>query len=90
MDLDLSARFNRDLRRVRDSALRRRVSLRIAELEAASSISDMSGVVRVQSSSGRHYRIRIGDYRLGITIEDDVVVLARFLHLREFYGHFPR
>ena len=89
MDLDLSTRFNRDLRRVRDPVLRRRVSQRIAELEATSSISDMSSVVRVQSSSGRHYRIRIGDYRLGIMIEGDVVVLARFLHRREFYSHFP-
>lgn len=89
MKLDSSPGFNRDLRRVRDAALRRRIHHRIAELEMASTLSEVSGIHRVSSARGIHYRIRIGNYRLGITIEDDVVVLRRFLHRGEFYSHFP-
>ena len=89
MKLDSSPGFNRDLRRVRNAALRRRIQRRITELEMASTLSDVSGIHRVSSGSGIHYRIRIGNYRLGITIEDDVVVLRRFLHRGEFYSHFP-
>ncbi len=37
----------------------------------------------------RHYRIRIGGHRLGIVLEDDVVVLLRFGPRRDFYRHFP-
>ena len=36
-----------------------------------------------------HYRIRIGDYRLGIALEGDVVVLVRFRHRSDFYRGFP-
>ena len=89
MKLDSSPGFNRDLRRVRNSALRRRIHRRLSELEAASTLPEISGISRVRSASGIHYRIRIGDYRLGITIEDDVVILRRFLHRGEFYSHFP-
>ena len=37
----------------------------------------------------RHYRIRIGDYRLGLEMDGDVAVLVRFRHRREFYRYFP-
>ena len=37
----------------------------------------------------RYYRARIGDHRLGIALEGDVVVLVRFLHRRDIYRLFP-
>lgn len=43
------------------------------------------------SSGGedRYYRIRMGDYRLGIIVEGEVVTFVRFLHRRDIYGYFP-
>ncbi|NPA92437.1 MAG: type II toxin-antitoxin system RelE/ParE family toxin, partial [Chloroflexi bacterium] len=35
------------------------------------------------------YRIRLGDYRLGLEIEGDTVVFVRFLHRRDIYRYFP-
>ena len=37
----------------------------------------------------RHYRIRIGDYRLGIEMDGETAVLARFANRRDFYRRFP-
>ncbi|MBP1468695.1 type II toxin-antitoxin system RelE/ParE family toxin [Candidatus Chloroploca sp. M-50] len=36
-----------------------------------------------------YYRIRIGDYRLGLFVEDDTITVVRFLHRRDIYRYFP-
>ena len=40
-------------------------------------------------SLARHYRIRIGEYRLGITQDGDAIILRRLLHRSEIYRNFP-
>jgi mRNA-degrading endonuclease RelE of RelBE toxin-antitoxin system len=35
------------------------------------------------------YRIRLGEYRLGIAVVDNNIELMRLLHRREFYRYFP-
>ena len=35
------------------------------------------------------YRIRIGDYRIGIEVNEDVIEVLCVLHSREFYRYFP-
>ena len=89
MEVEQTASFVRDARRIRDADSRRRVGRVIEELEATSSITEVPNIYRITASSGRYYRIRIGDYRLGIALESDVVVLVRFMHRREIYRKFP-
>lgn len=36
-----------------------------------------------------HYRVRVGDHRLGIIVDGETVILVRFLHRRDIYRHFP-
>jgi mRNA-degrading endonuclease RelE of RelBE toxin-antitoxin system len=35
------------------------------------------------------YRIRIGDYRIGIEVEGKKVEVMRVMHRKEFYRYFP-
>lgn len=35
------------------------------------------------------YRIRIGDYRIGIVVEEETVEFVRCLPRRDLYRHFP-
>ena len=77
MEVEYSSNFTRDLRRIRNAALRRRIDRRIAELEAASMLSEVSGVEKLKSHGGRYYRIKVGDYRLGMALEGDTVVLGQ-------------
>lgn len=80
--------FTRDLRRIRSSELRQRVLLKIEELEAASAITEVRGVVKM-AGEGSYYRIRIGDYRLGLAMAGDEAILLRLLHRSEIYQFFP-
>ena len=89
MKLEFRASFTRDLRRTRDTTVFDRVLAVIELLESASSTADVPGLSRIKSDRGRYYRIRIGDYRLGAAVEDDALVLVRFLHRRDIYRFFP-
>ena len=35
------------------------------------------------------YRIRVGDYRIGIFIQKETVTFSRVLHRRDVYRYFP-
>ena len=88
MEIRYSRAFIRDLRRVRDASIRRRVDRALDDLEAASTIAEVAGAGRI-ASEPRRYRIRIGDYRLGFALDGDAVTLMRFMHRRQIYRYFP-
>ncbi|MGB5593914.1 MAG: type II toxin-antitoxin system RelE/ParE family toxin, partial [Crocosphaera sp.] len=35
------------------------------------------------------YRIKIGDYRIGIEADNNELIFVRFLHRKEIYRFFP-
>lgn len=35
------------------------------------------------------FRIRLGEYRVGILLDKDSIVLVRMLHRKEIYRYFP-
>ena len=88
MKVEASPAFERQLRRLRDGRLRRRISRKIEEIAAAATLSAVTGV-RPMAGWENHYRIRIGSYRLGIALEGDVVVLVRLGPRQDFYRRFP-
>ena len=89
MNVERTPAFNRDLRRLRSAATLRQLEQVISELTAASNLMELANVIRRLRAQGRHYRIRVGDYRLGITMDGDTAALQRFLHRSEFYRYFP-
>ena len=88
MEVRADVRFDRDLKRIRNASLLSRVEQVVEDLEAASTISEVSGMVRL-TARGNLYRIRVGDYRVGLEVEGDLVTLLRFAHRSEIYRHFP-
>ena len=81
--------FRRDLSRIRDPVTLRRVNRKLAEIEAAASVRDVSNVSRMNMPNGNDYRVRIGNYRMGVTLEGSTVVLHRILPRDEIYRRFP-
>ena len=89
MKLEIRRSFTRDIRRIRNQSLLNRIERKIAEMEAADAITEVSGLEKLTSSSGSDYRVRIGNYRLGVTIENEVAILVRFGHRSDIYRRFP-
>jgi mRNA interferase RelE/StbE len=88
MTLEFKAGFARDLKRVKDQRILRQVLQVIQETEAAQSLQEIPNLKRLQVE-GHRYRIRLGDYRIGLVIEGETVIFVRFLHRRDIYRYFP-
>jgi mRNA interferase RelE/StbE len=80
--------FLKDLRTVKDKGLLRRVRELIEGIEQAQSLVELSNVKRLKGG-GHYYRARVGDYRVGLVIENEVVTFVRFLNRKEIYRYFP-
>lgn len=88
MRLSFRKSFERDLKRISDPVVLRRVRQSIEQVEAADDMSRVRGARRL-SGSGSFYRIRIGEYRIGLAVETSDVEFVRVLHRRDVYRYFP-
>jgi mRNA interferase RelE/StbE len=71
-----------------DPSIRKKVGIIFGKIELA---ENMSGVANLKKLRGakNSYRIRVGDYRIGLTIEGDLLVFAAFDHRSDIYKYFP-
>ncbi len=65
--------------KLKDKGLSTKIARAIADLENANSISEIRNIKKLSGASGM-YRIRIGDYRIGIEITDNEISLLAFGH----------
>lgn len=82
--------FDRDIDKAKDKKLLQEIHLIISRVEKAAEIKEMPHVKKIKGFSS-FYRIKIGDYRLGmeLTPENEIIFL-RFLHRKDIYRYFPR
>ena len=88
MKVEFRKTFEKDLRKVRDKTLLRKVKAVIEVVEAAQSLDAIANLKKLKDDEG-YFRIRIGDYRIGLFLEQDKLLFVRVLHRREFYRYFP-
>ncbi len=80
--------FTRDLKRIKDQDIRDRVRETIEQVEAAAELQAISDLKKLRGS-GNLFRIRIGDYRIGLALEGETVEFVRCLPRRDLYRFFP-
>ena len=80
--------FVRDLKKIHDQDVLRRVREVIEQVEAAASLQAISGLKKI-SATAVYFRIRIGDFRIGLSLDRDVFEFVRCLHRRDLYRYFP-
>lgn len=89
MRTEFTKSFAKDLRKQRKNPeLLRQIQVIIETVEQAAAVTELTNFKRLKGDS-RYYRIRTGDYRIGITIEDDLVTFIRVLNRKEIYRFFP-
>jgi mRNA interferase RelE/StbE len=88
MKSDFLASFLADVKKLRDGKVQHSVAQVIKRVERAIALADIPSLKRL---SGHHnyFRIRIGDWRIGLKVERDTVIFVRCLHRREIYRFFP-
>ncbi len=89
MKLLYGKQFSRDLDDIRhDVKTKRRLLELIRNIKDAESPADLKNIRKIEGYSD-YYRIRTGDYRLGIKITENRAELIRFLHIKDIYRMFP-
>ena len=81
--------FTKDLKNYfKDRALLSRVEETILQVESSDTIVDITNLKKLKAESS-YYRIRIGNFRLGLVIENETVTFVRLLHRKDIYRYFP-
>ncbi|MBE5229119.1 MAG: type II toxin-antitoxin system RelE/ParE family toxin [Microcystis aeruginosa PMC 728.11] len=86
--MNFVAFFFRDLGAIKDRKLRQRIEAVIVEVEAANNLAELRNIKAIEGHPS-YYRIRIGDYRIGIYVEENMIAFVRVLHRKEMYRYFP-
>lgn len=81
-------RFARDLKVVRDKRLLQRVKETIEAVEQADSLGDLPNLKKLKGEKN-YFRLRVGDYRIGVAVEENTLVFVRCLNRKDIYKYFP-
>ena len=89
MIVDFDKSFEKSLDKIKDSSILKRLESVILKLEAANKLDDLSNIKKLQGHAG-YYRIKVGDYRIGLEkIDSTRVTLIIALHRKDIYSQFP-
>ncbi len=88
MNLEFKGSFVKDLKKIKEKQLQGQIRELIEKVEASANITELENMKKL-SGSDVYYRIRLGDYRIGLKIENNTVYFVRFLHRKDIYRYFP-
>ncbi len=88
MNARFKASFGKDLKNIKNPDVLARIKDAIEGVEAAQTLQDVAGLKKLKGG-GNTFRLRIGEFRIGILLEKDSVVFVRCLNRKEIYRYFP-
>ena len=81
--------FIKDLKKLKKIPIYQEIkSLVFQKIRNESSITEIRNLKKIKGHKDA-YRIRVGDYRIGIFIKEDTITFSRVLHRKEVYRYFP-
>jgi mRNA-degrading endonuclease RelE of RelBE toxin-antitoxin system len=89
ISVEYSARFVKDLKELRGTPSFQKI--RDLCFEAIPNVGSMDEILHFSKLEGHedYYRIRVGDYRIGLKMEGELIIFMRVLHRKEIYRYFP-
>ncbi|MBI4648776.1 MAG: type II toxin-antitoxin system RelE/ParE family toxin [Bacteroidia bacterium] len=88
MKTEFLKHFDKDLDKIQGQIVKDNISKTIKDVENALKPVDIKNLKKLHGYQNA-YRIKIGDYRIGLFIENDIVEFARIAHRKDIYRLFP-
>ena len=88
MKLAFTKKFLKQVSKLNDPALAKEIEAIIERAEKATVLSEIKNLKKLKGHVG-FYRIRSGDYRIGINFHNDSFEFAAFDHRKDIYKYFP-
>ncbi len=88
MELEFRDSFLKDVKRIKETRVKKKIAAVISDAQKATSLLDLINVKKLEGSN-TYYRIRVGDYRVGIKLQDKTLIFMRCLNRKDIYRYFP-
>lgn len=88
MRVEFLTKFHKDLQKIKQQSVLDAVEESIINAESANSINEVKNLKKLAGYKNV-YRVRVGDYRIGLFIENDIIEFARIAHRKDIYNVFP-
>jgi mRNA interferase RelE/StbE len=89
MKYEFERDFAKDFYKLNDKRLAQAILHTIQNVASATSLDTIRNIKKLKGHKTA-YRIRSGDYRIGVFIEDDTVFFSAFDHRSKIYKRFPK
>lgn len=88
MIVKIDSSFEKDTKKIKDKPLLVKLYDVIELCLNASQLNDVPHCKKM-SAYKSYYRIKFGDYRIGLRVENDELIFERILHRKDIYRYFP-
>ncbi|MEW6234905.1 MAG: type II toxin-antitoxin system RelE/ParE family toxin [Candidatus Omnitrophota bacterium] len=89
MKVSYNPAFLKDIKSLRGAPIYEKIkNLSFFKIPQYIDIKDIPNLVKITKSDNA-YRIRVGDYRIGVRYRGDCLIFVRCLHRKEIYRYFP-
>ncbi|WP_019503591.1 type II toxin-antitoxin system RelE/ParE family toxin [Pleurocapsa sp. PCC 7319] len=89
MKTEYLSSFIKDLKKLKKTSVYSEIkNLAFQTIPNCQNITEIKSLKKIKGHQNA-YRIRVGDYRIGIFIQKETITFARVLHRRDVYRYFP-
>jgi len=88
MRIEVQHSFEKDIASISNKEIAIKVIEIIKRLEDCRTLSEIAHLKKIKGANN-YYRIRVGNYRLGLKANKDTLILLRFMDRKDIYNYFP-
>lgn len=88
MQVEFLSKFSRDIDQITVKSVKSNLAKLIQQIESEDNLDTILHLKKLAGHKSA-YRIRLGDYRVGIFYENKTVIFARIIHRKDIYKVFP-
>jgi mRNA interferase RelE/StbE len=88
MQVEFFSKFSKDIDNISIKAVKSNLAKLIQLIESEANLNNIPHLKKLTGHKSA-YRVRIGDYRVDLFLENDTVAFARIVHRKDIYKVFP-
>lgn len=88
MNVEITKKFQKQVGNCTDVRIKSEIKQIIEKADLAKTISEIRNIKKLKGHRNI-FRIRLGDYRIGLVISDNSIIFAAFDHRSDIYKYFP-
>ncbi|MCH7826536.1 MAG: type II toxin-antitoxin system RelE/ParE family toxin [Bacteroidetes bacterium] len=88
MIVKIDKSLEKDISKITDQIILKKLHPIIIAIQKSSKLSEIKNLKKLRGSKNI-YRIRIGNFRLGIVYQNKTIEIIRLLHRKDIYRYFP-